>query len=58
MDDVREHMLIRKEETEVHTIVNSPDDVLRALENYERILVRNRHEHKSKGCGDECFLLL
>lgn len=57
MADFKEHMLIRPEEERVYTIVNSPSEVLTALEKYEQILKKNRHEHKT--CkGPECSLLL
>ena len=57
MTDFKEHMLIRPEELEVITIVNSPSEVLAALNKYEGILKENRHDHT--GCKNpECLLLL
>lgn len=57
MDDIKHHMLIRKEEQQVYTIVNSPSGVLKALDRYEKIIEENRHTHKE--CkGPECSLLL
>lgn len=55
--DFKEHMLIRPEEIEVITLVRTPEEVLSALEKYEQVLKKNRHEHTS--CNNsECFLLL
>lgn len=57
MDDFKTHMLIRKEEQQVYTIVNSPSDVLKALDKYENIIKENHHAHET--CkGPECSLLL
>lgn len=57
MKDFKEHMLIRPEEERVYTIVNSPTEVIAALEKYENILKVNSHLHKP--CkGPECSLLL
>ncbi|HEB12436.1 MAG TPA: hypothetical protein ENI11_02035, partial [Actinobacteria bacterium] len=57
IDDIRKHMLIRPEEVEVISFVNSPKEVLAALDRYEAILKKNRHDHKS--CDNaECLLLL
>lgn len=57
LSDFKEHMLIRPEELEVITIVNSPSEVLAALNKYEEILRVNRHDHE--GCKNpECLLLL
>ncbi len=57
MADFKEHMLIRPEEERVYTIVNSPSEVLSALEKYEYILETNQHIHKA--CiGPECSLRL
>lgn len=57
MADFKKHMLIRPEEQRVYTIVNSPEEVLSALEKYEKILKTNDHKHKP--CkGPECSLLL
>ncbi|MBI2612324.1 LOG family protein [Candidatus Kaiserbacteria bacterium] len=55
--DFREHMLIRPEEIDVISIVSSPSEVLTALDSYETVLKKNRHDHK--GCTNpECDLLL
>lgn len=57
VNDFKEHMLIRSEELEVITIVNSPSEVLAALDKYEGILRKNRHDHV--GCkNSECLFLL
>ncbi len=57
IDDIQKHLLIRPEEVEVITFVNSPAQVLTALDRYDRILKKNRHEHAS--CDNaECLLLL
>jgi len=57
ISDFKEHMLIRPEEIEVITIVNSPAEVLAALDKYEEILRENKHNHI--GCKNpECLLLI
>ncbi len=57
IDNFKEHMLIRPEETKVITFVNSADEVIEALDKYEEILKVNRHDHTA--CDDpECLLLL
>lgn len=57
MSSFKKNMLIRPEEQTVYTIVNSPAEVLVALDKYEHILKVNRHEHKP--CkGPECSLLI
>ena len=57
IDDLKEHMLIRPDELEVITFANSPDEVAAALDKYEAVLKRNRHDHQ--GCDNpECHLLL
>ncbi len=55
--DFKEHMFIRPEELAVITIVETPDEAVAALDQYERVLKKNRHEHTS--CTNaECFLIL
>jgi len=55
--DFREHMLIRPEECSIITIVETPEEAIAALDDYERVLRKNRHEHTA--CTDpECFLIL
>jgi len=57
INDFKEHMLIRPEELEVITIVNSPTEALAAIDKYEKVLKKNRHDHI--GCKNpECLLLL
>jgi len=57
MDSFKSNMLVRPEEYEVFTIVSSPKDALAAIEKYEGVLTKNRHEHTS--CNNsECHLLL
>jgi len=57
MDDFKKYMKVRKEEYEVFTIVTNPSEVIKTIENYERILEKNRHEHIDCN-GVECHLLL
>ncbi|MDO8657420.1 MAG: LOG family protein [Candidatus Levybacteria bacterium] len=57
MEDFKKYMLVRKEEYEVFTIVNSPSQAIEALEKYEEIIITNRHKHKDCN-GVECRLLL
>ncbi len=53
----KEHMLIRPEELAVITIVETPAEAVAALDEYERVLKKNRHKHTS--CSNaECFLVL
>lgn len=57
IEDFKEHMLIRPEEIAVLTIVETPEEAVAALDRYEAILKKNRHEHTSCA-GSECFLIL
>lgn len=57
MKDFRKYMLVRPQEYEVFSIVNSPLEVVETLEMYEKVLAQNRHDHLSCG-GAECSLLL
>lgn len=57
MDDFKKYMMVRDEEYEIFTIVNSPSEVLAALQTYEQILAKNRHEHV-ECVGPECRLIL
>lgn len=57
MDAFKRNMLVRPEEYEVFTIVESPEEAQAAVEKYEAALAKNRHEHT--GCTNaECYLLL
>jgi len=56
--DFKKYMLIRSEAFEVMTIVNTPEEALIALEKYENIIERNRHENHSECKGGECDLIL
>lgn len=51
------HMYLRDESKEVYSVVNSPLEALVALEKYEKIIEKNRHEH-AECIGNECDLLL
>ncbi|HCM44061.1 TPA: hypothetical protein DIS55_03900 [Candidatus Kaiserbacteria bacterium] len=57
MDSFKNNMLVRPEEYEVFTIVSSPKDALEAIEKYEGVLTKNRHEHINCN-SSECYLLL
>lgn len=57
MDDFKKYMMVRSEEYKIFTIVNSSSEVLAALQAYERILAKNRHDH-IECIGPECRLLL
>jgi len=57
MDSFKNNMLVRPEEYEVFTIVSSPKDALEAIEKYEGVLTKNRHEHTNCN-SSECYLLL
>ena len=57
IDNMKKHLLIRPEELEIITFVNSPAEVLVALDKYEEILKKNRHDHKNCD-NNECLLLL
>lgn len=53
----KENMMIRKSEEKVYTIVTSADEVVPALNDYENLLAKNRHEHTS--CTNtECGFIL
>jgi uncharacterized protein (TIGR00730 family) len=45
MKTFRENMLIRPKEKEVYKIVNSPEDVLKAIREFEEELSKGKHEH-------------
>ena len=54
---LEQNMLIRPEELEVITFVDTPAEALAALADYEDVLKKNRHEHTT--CDSpECLLLL
>lgn len=57
MASFKKNMKIREEEYRVFTIVNTPQAAVSALENYEDLLIKLRHEHKTCD-GVECFLFL
>lgn len=57
MADFKEHMLIRPEEERVYSIVNSPQELMAALDKYEAILKHSKHSTK-KCKGPECSLML
>lgn len=55
--DFKEHMLTRPDELKVITIARTPAEVVAALDAYEAILKKNRHDHTS--CANtECGFLL
>lgn len=57
IEDFREHMLIRPDELKVISFAETPEDVIAALDHYEKELKINRHEHTS--CSNsECYMLL
>mgnify|MGYP001616937147 CR=1 FL=1 len=57
MDAFKKNMLVRPEEYEVFTIVRTPEEVLAAVEKYEKVLEKNHHEHTT--CkNSECFFLM
>ena len=57
IDEFRRRMKIRDEDLTVFTIASKPDDVAAAIDNYDEILEKNRHNHKN--ChDDECRLFL
>jgi hypothetical protein len=59
MDTFKKNMLVRPEEYEVFTIVNTPKEAIETLEKYEKIVDKNRHEHaECLGPNSECHLLL
>ena len=45
-------MLLRSHDLETFKIVNSPGDVLNAIKNFERELVRGEHIHMETTKGD------
>lgn len=51
----KENMLLRPQELEVYKIVDSPDEVLKAIKNFEEELARGEHRHvqptKDNGLG-------
>ncbi len=57
MDDFKKYMIARREEYQVFTIVTNGDEVMSAIDHYEKILHKNRHEHQ-KCSNAECHLLL
>ena len=57
MDGFKKHMLVRPEEYEVFTIVETVDQALAAMDKYEEILKRNRHKHKQPDNAEK-FLML
>jgi predicted Rossmann-fold nucleotide-binding protein len=57
MYDFKKHMLIRPDEEKIFTIVDSPQEALKAIEKFERVLSKNPHLHNN--CrGSECALFL
>ncbi len=57
MEDFAKHMMIRPEEKNVYTIVNTPEAVVDAIEKYEDILSKAYHSQE-KCKGPECRLFL
>lgn len=57
MNAFKRNMKVRPEEYEVFTIVNSTEEVIMALNKYEKKLLFNRHDH-GKCKGTECKFLL
>lgn len=57
MNDFKKHMMIRPEELEVFTIVNSATEVLNALEKYEKVIESNLQKH-AQCKGPECKFML
>ncbi len=57
MESFKKQMFVRPEEYEVFTIVTTPRSAIEALENYENIVAKNRHQHIECN-GSECHLLL
>jgi hypothetical protein len=57
MRTLRKNMEIRPREKLVYKIINTPNGVVRALDNYEKIIKKNLHRHK-KCTGPECNLFL
>ncbi|HSW88489.1 MAG TPA: LOG family protein [Candidatus Saccharimonadales bacterium] len=59
MDNFKKNMFVREEEYKVFTIVNTPEDAIRQLDAYEKIVDKNRKEHRNCASpGAECHLLL
>ena len=57
MADFKEHMNISPDEERVYTIVTTPEEVVKALSDYENILLKANHKHEV--CkGPECTLFL
>jgi predicted Rossmann-fold nucleotide-binding protein len=57
MKSFKEHMHVREEEYEVFTIVDTMDEAMNAITDYETILTKNRRKH-THCAGPECHLLL
>ena len=57
MNDFATHMMIRPDEKNVYTIVNTPESAVAAIEKYEKILGLAKHA-KKKCKGPECKLFL
>src|SRR5258708_4584356 len=59
MDTFKKNMFVREQEYKVFTIVNTPLDAIKQLQEYEKIVDKNRQEHVNcSGPGSECHLLL
>lgn len=57
IDQFKRTMRIRSEDLKVFQIVRSPEEVIKAIHEYDVILEKNRHEHKK--CDiNECGLIL
>lgn len=52
MDAFKENMLLRLEELKVYKIVNSPEEVLEAIQKFEDELEKGEHEHLKTTSGD------
>ena len=48
----KENMLLRPEEQKVYKIVNSPEEVLEAINKFEEELEKGEHEHLKASMGD------
>lgn len=55
MNEIKAHMLVRKEEYEVFTIATTPEEALKAIEDYEKIIREHGHP---KVTGAERFFVL
>lgn len=52
MTTLKKNLMVRPEETKVYKIVNKPEDVLKAIREFEAEIVRGEHAHLEATCNN------